>query len=215
MSIARQRFAVRVPMRPKPTIRMRLLREIDRHLLPAVLPAVVAHRRVLEHHLLGERVHHEDRVLGDRDRVRRADHHQRDAARGERRDLDRVVADADACRDAQPRRHGDFRRLQRRQRQRDAVGVAQRRLQVRHRDVGLVGDRIDVVAADQHVPAGLRHGVRAASLSSCSASWVTLLDGRARPGPPRGPLTRKVDTGQTAGADNPAHPHGGSSATSD
>ena len=134
--------------------------EVDRHVLPAILPSVLAHRRVLEKRLLGEPVHHEHGVLGDRHRVRGADHHQRNLARGERRNIDRVVADADARGDPQPRRDRDLRPFQGRQRQRDAVRVLQRRLQVRHRDVGVVADRLDVVARRHHVPAGLGQRVR-------------------------------------------------------
>ena len=59
---------------------------------------------------------------------------------------EKFKADANARRDTQPVRHGDFRRLQWRQRQRDAVGIAQRGLQIRHGDVRLVGHRLDVVA---------------------------------------------------------------------
>ena len=164
----------------------RLLGEIDRDVLPAILPAVVAHRRILKHHLLGERIHHEDRVLGDADRIRRADHHQRDAARGERRNFHRVVADADARRDAQARRRRDLGRLQRRQRQRDAVGVAQRRLQVRHADVRVVADRLDVVAADQHVPAGFRHRLRQHHFLLVRAHCSHCCGGTARRGRTRG-----------------------------
>jgi hypothetical protein len=160
MSIARQRFAVRVPMRPETDDQDRPFGEIDRHILPAVLPAVAAHRRVLEHHLLGERIHHEDRVLGDRHRVGGADHHQRNAARGQRRYVHRVVADPDAGCDPQPGSDCDFGRLQRGERERDPVGVGQRLLQAGHRDVGVVADRLDVVTADQYIPAGFRHGLR-------------------------------------------------------
>ncbi len=135
-------------------------RKIDRHVLPAILPAVLTHGGVVEEDLLGEAVHHEHRVLGDRHRVRRSDHHQRNAARRERRDFHRVIADADARGDAQARGGGDFRRLQRRERERDTVGILQRGLEVRHGDVGVVADRIDIVAGTQHVPPGLGQAVR-------------------------------------------------------
>ena len=126
MSIARQRFAVRVPIRPKPTTSRvfsarstgtSFQRSCQRSSRTAAswYIAFLASPYIMK-----------TACSATEHRVRRADHHQRDAARGQRRDLDRVVADPDARRDPQPRRRGDFRRLQRRQRQRDAVGVAQR-----------------------------------------------------------------------------------------
>ena len=134
MSKPWQRFADRVPMRPKPTISAVLPdSSIGR---PPWRSAQVPLRTIASSARcsLGQRHHQVERMLRDGRGVGGARDHQRHAARGQCRHLDRVVADADA-RDHLHRGRGIHLGLPvRRAGQRDAGGVRQQRQQFGLRD---------------------------------------------------------------------------------
>ena len=61
----------------------------------AARPFVVADDRMHFHRALGQRQHHEQRLFGDRRRIRRARDHQRDLAAAQGGNVDGIEADAD------------------------------------------------------------------------------------------------------------------------
>jgi len=123
MPKAAQRLATSRPMRPKPRIRTRRAEEVDGAEVVADGPAALAGRAVVAGALLGEGEHEVERVLGDRGGIRVGGDRERDAAAGERSDVDVVVADAVARDDLEVQCLVEDVAGQGRGADRDAVGV--------------------------------------------------------------------------------------------
>jgi hypothetical protein len=97
--------------------------QIDRLEAVADLPAAFPHRAVVAQRLLGQRQHEEQGVLGDGRGVGIGRDCQGDAAPGQRRDVDVVVADAMARDDFEALRLVDHRGGQRDGADRRGVGI--------------------------------------------------------------------------------------------
>ena len=110
MPKAAQRLATSRPIRPKPMISTRRPRRSTASRLLRTAQLALARRAVVAQALLGERQHEVERVLGDRGGVRVGRDRERDAAPGERVDVDVVVADAVARDHLQAQRRARSRR---------------------------------------------------------------------------------------------------------
>ena len=111
----------------------------------------VPDRAVIDGDALGERQHQGEGMFGDGAGVDVAGHREGNAALGERRGIDRVVADAVAGNDFQPGRRLDQRSVDRRHADDDGVGIG-RGLQPLRREVRIGGDREASVLTETVLP---------------------------------------------------------------
>ena len=102
--------------------------EFDLPLGDGIAPAAAADLGVTDAGPPRRREHQGEGLLGDRGRVGLADDGERYAARGERGDVDVVVADAEARDDAQPRGPANDLGAERRHAEDDAVGIGEARV---------------------------------------------------------------------------------------
>ena len=170
----------------KPDHKDRLFRQVDRELQKAVRPSSLAHHRVMRHAALGQREHHEHRLLGDGNRIGRAGDHQRHAPRGQRRHVHCVISDTDPGDRLEVGSRSNIVGVERGDGQCDCVSIRQQGMEFRPRHVGRIGNGLNIVAGGQQIPSCPRHRVRRQnSLAILRHHWSRLrcLGGQCLIGP--------------------------------
>ena len=174
-------------MRPKPQDQHRAPGNVVSRRREADVPIALAELAVVEEGALRERHHEEQGMLGDGDRVGRADDGKRHAGFRQRRHVHRIVADAVAGHDLQPGGIADDAAGERRHAQDRRVVVADMLLDV---VLGELGEALDgnVVAPLEHrfEPCRIGHLQHhaighACSLLSCPPSRQSMIAEHYRP----------------------------------
>jgi hypothetical protein len=134
----------------------RFARQVGRQVGKALAPAVLTHEAVVLLHQARRGEQHVHRMLSDRNRVGDSGGHQRDLAFVQRRDLDRIEADAETGHHHHAGCGVELGLAERRGAQSDGVGVLELGMQRGDRVVGKDLE-VDVIALPQHLDAGFRH----------------------------------------------------------